>query len=331
VLIAKVPGFYVGNLLAGFLIVGITLVYFKQNLHLPIFGMGNSIRQELRANPDIVSFSLLLYASAFLHPLAYFVARYTILQNYGEVEAGLLQSALAIASVLNLVLNPANGLYLTPILNRDIPKAEKLQAALNFQEKLAIATVAIAMPMILFSQWLVIILFSSAFIKVGNVLFIFIIAQYVIQLAGVNQALIIGLSDLKIYGFTIATGHLVFGMASLLLAPRYGISGIGASLLISSLSIFCFTLTQLCWRHGLKLSTRLIGIIVYGLVALFIVGTYFSNIDPWSPLTIAIKLVCIATFLTSLFFCLGQNDQLELLNQGKLLLRIPDRIKLRRR
>jgi O-antigen/teichoic acid export membrane protein len=331
VAIAGVRGFYVGNLLAGFLIIGITLVYFKQNLHLPIFGAGNSIRQELRQNPDIISFSLLLYASAFLHPLAYFVTRYAILQNFGEVEAGLLQSAFGLSNVLNLVLNPANGLYLTPILNRDIPKAEKLQAALAFQEKLAITTLALAMPMVLFSQWLVVLLFSPAFISVGSVIFIFVIAQYVIQLAGVNQALIIGLNDLKIYGITIATGHFIFGTTAWLLAPNYGIGGIGIGLLISSLSIFLFTLTQLCWRHGLQLSSRLVRIMAYGLIALFLAGISFSHTDPWSVWIIGIKLGFLIAFFTILFFCLSQQDQLQLLNQGRLILRIPDKLGLWRK
>jgi PST family polysaccharide transporter len=331
VTIAGVPGFYVGNLLAGFLIVGTTLVYFNQKLHLPMLGTENSIRQELRKNPDIVSFSLILYAAAFLYPLAYFVARYVILKNFGEVEAGLLQAAFALAGVLNLVLNPANGLYLTPILNRDIPTAEKLEAALAFQEKLAIATAALAMPMVLFSKWLVILLFSPAFINVSSVIFIFVIAQYVIQLAGVNQALIIGLNDLKIYGATVATGHFVFGAASWLLAPHYGIGGVGASLLISSLTIFVFTLTQLYWRHGLKLSSRLIGIVAYGVVTLFLAGICFSQIAPWSPWLMGMKFGYVAAFSIGLFFCFSPKERLQLLARGRLLLRIPAWIGSRRR
>ena len=331
VAIAGVQGFYIGNLIAGFLIVGITLFYFKQNLHLPIFGTRNSIRQELRKNPDIVSFSLLLYGSAFLHPLAYFVTRYAILKNFGEVEAGLLQAAIALASVLNLILNPANGLYLTPILNRDIPKAEKLQAALAFQEKLAIVTVTLAMPMVLFSQWLVVLLFSHAFIKVGSVIFIFVIAQYIIQLAGVNQALIIGLNDLKIYGIVIATGHFVFGVSGWFLSPYYGLAGIGLGLLISNMVIFFVTMAQLCFRHGLKPSLRLVGIMTYGLISLFFAGSFFSYTDPSAPLIIAIKFGCEVVFSTSLFFCLKRKDQLKLLNQARLLLRIPNAIELRRK
>jgi O-antigen/teichoic acid export membrane protein len=322
VAIAGVPGFYIGNLLAGFLIVGVTLIYFQQKLHLPIFGTGNSIRQELKKNPDIISFSLILYASAFLYPLAFFITRYAVLKNFGETEAGLLQSAIALSSVLNLILNPANGLYLTPILNRDIPKSEKLQAALAFQEKLAIATIALAVPMVLCSHWLVVLLFSHAFIKVGSVIFLFIITQYVIQLAGVNQALIIGLNDLKFYGIAIATSHFVLGATSWFLVPHYGVAGVGISLLISSSTIFLFTLIQLCWRHGLKLSSRLIWIMTYGLGTLFITGICFSNTNPSSHVIIAIKFGWEVAFLISLYFCLSQTDRLQLLNHGRWLLKI---------
>jgi len=318
--IAGVLGFYWGNLLGVCLVVIATLTFLKKKLHLPLLSGDRDIWKELRQNPDIVTFASILYVSAFLYPLAYFAARYAVLKGFGEAEAGLLQAAIAMSSVLNLVLNPANGLYLTPILNRDIPKAEKLQAALEFQGKLAIALGVLAMPMVLFSQWLLVLLFSPSFVQVSRVVFLFIIAQCIIQLAGVYQALIIGLDDLKIYGVIVATGHLSFGLVSWIVAPQYGIFGVAIGLLVSSVTIFLLTLAQLFLRHGLILPPKLSYSMAYGLLMLFLSGSLFNQYDTWHPLVIFSKFALYVLFLISLLFLLSRNERQQLVQQGEMLL-----------
>src|SRR5262249_31260163 len=156
-----------------------TMIYVRKKLDLPAFSAGGGVRNELRENPDIVTFTLILYASSFALPLSYFIARYGVMKSFGLAEAGLLHAALTLSGALNLALNPANGLYLTPILNRQIPKAEKLGMVVEFQTKLMMVVGAVAMPLMLFPKLLLTLFFSQLFTPVSQSLFIFVIAQCV--------------------------------------------------------------------------------------------------------------------------------------------------------
>jgi O-antigen/teichoic acid export membrane protein len=315
-----VIGFYWGNLIAGALIVMAVLVYLNHKLHLPLFQGQYNVLQELKKNPDIITFSLIMYTAAFLYPLSLFIARYSIFKEYGHAEAGFLQAALALSSVLNLVLNPANGLYLTPIINRDISKQEKLDAAIEFQEKLMIAIGVLAIPMVLFSQWMVILLFSSEFLEVSQVLFIFVITQCVIQLAGIYQALMIGLNDLKIYSLIMVFSYFSFAVLAWLFAPRYGLAGVAVSQLISSLFIFGLTLAHLTFRHGLTLSNKLICFIIYEGFILLCFSGLTIQLDTWAWWGIATKFLICGLFFASLLVFLSPDERYKLLKRGELLL-----------
>ncbi|WP_218081752.1 oligosaccharide flippase family protein [Anthocerotibacter panamensis] len=315
-----VEGFYWSALGAGVLLVVGILVYLRRTLDLPLFAGTSNLRREFQQNPDIVTFSLILYASAFLHPLAYFLARYGVLSHSGEAGAGLLQAALSLSSALALVLNPANGLYLTPILNRAIPKAEKIQAALEFQGKLVIALGAVAMPLVLFAPLLVVLLFAPSFAGAGQVVFLFVIAQCFLQLAGVYQALIIGMDDLKVYGVIVALGHLSFGVGAWFLAGHYGIAGVGCALIFSGLALFLLTLGQLTVRHELVLPRRLVVAMTYCLVALLGGGLLFHAYDPWQPLVMLSKLGFYLVFLVGLLGFLGRDEVQRLFGRGQALL-----------
>lgn len=315
-----VSGFYWGNLIAGCLIVAVTLIYLWKNLQLPLLIKKQNIFQELKKNPDVVTFSLIMYTSAFLYPLGMLVARHSIFAKSGHEAAGFLQAAFAISSVINLILNPANGLYLTPIVNRNISVKEKLEASLEFQRKLMIAIGVLAMPMVLFSQWMVVLLFSPSFVEVSQTVFLFIIAQCIIQLAGVYQALMIGLDDLKTYSALTALGHFSFGAIAWLLAPEYGILGVAVSQLISSSLIFGLTLAQLHFRYGLVLPSKLTHSILYSLGLLFLMGVCFSHLNN-SPWIILIKLVAYSLFVAGLFLYLTREERLQFLHQSEVILR----------
>ena len=50
-----------------------------------------------------------------------------MLNNLGVATAGILQAAIGISLGINLVLNPLNGLLLTPLVNRKLLTAVKFK------------------------------------------------------------------------------------------------------------------------------------------------------------------------------------------------------------
>jgi PST family polysaccharide transporter len=321
IIVAGTWGYYWATFLASGAIAGAGILYLRGKLKLQTLRGRHSIFRELRANPDIVTFTLILYAAGFTQPISLLIARYAVLTRYGEAEAGFMQAAIGLSAALNSILNPLNGLYLTPIVNRDIPKNEKLKEATRFQGRLIFITLAMAMPMVLFSQWLVVLQYSPAFGEVSRTLFLFVVTQCMIQFAGVFQALIIGLDDLKIYAVSLGAGQLLLGIIAWLLTPVLGLHGVAVGFLVSNLAILLLTWAQLALRHGLRLPRRLIFSMCYGLIALFVLGKIsFYDLDASDPLVIVFKVAVYGLFLTSLLFLLSEEDLTKLRGYGASIL-----------
>lgn len=279
VLLDGLTGYYWGLLVAYYAAAGGALVYLHRRLNLPILGRGAGIRRTLAANPGIVPFALIIFAASYTQSLSLFVTRFAVLSYYGEVTTGLLQAAIGLAASINLLLNPANGLYLTPYLNRAGPLAEKVRVTLEFERKLMVVMAAAAMPMVLLAPWLLILLYSAQFVAVASVLFVFVLAQCLVQLAGVHQALLIGLDELRAYGAVVAAGQLTLGVVAWLAVPAYGLAGAAAGFLAAGLALFLLTWGLLRVRHGFTLPARLKGLIAYSLVGIGLAGWLAAGLD----------------------------------------------------
>jgi len=302
-------GLYSGNILTGvFITIGI-FIYLRKILHLPFYDRAISVFDELKRSPDILPFSFMLFITTVVYSLSLLAARYSVLKYAGEAEAGLLQAVMAIGLSINLVLNPANGLFLTPIMNRNISKAEKVRTAIEFQKKLMVVLALVALPITLFPQWVLILLFSPQFIQASQFVFLFVISQCVVQLAGVNQALLIGLDDLKSYAFMTCAGFVSMGIFSWLLVPSYGILGVAVGSVFSSLAIFFMTWTRVRLAHGFSTPRSVSLLMGYGLSFMFLIGFISTRWLDSNMKTIFLKIGVYLFFLMTLFFFLNREEK----------------------
>jgi O-antigen/teichoic acid export membrane protein len=267
-----IAGLYWLNLVTCALVAVGAIVYLRRRVGLRFFGPMDSPPRLLRENPGIVALSIAMYASTATYSTGYLIIRYSVLTTAGESDLGLLQAAIAVSGTLMFVLSPTNGLFLTPILNREIPRVEKLRAALEFQSKLLIALSVLALPLTLFPECILTLLYSSDFTAVGHILWVFVLAQCLMQVAGVYQALLIGLDDLKFYAGLMVVVNLALGGLAWLLAPLYGLLGVGFAVLGSSILLFGFAIARLRYQHGCPLSARTFGLVLSIMVVMAGVG-----------------------------------------------------------
>ncbi len=312
VMTAGIFGFFLGGSLASILLTLAIIVYFWKKLDLPVFAAHTNVLTELRQSPNIVSFTAMLYLGSISYSFSQLTARYAILVNFGETEAGLLQGALVLSIAIGMVLSPANGLYLTPIMNRNIDKAEKISQAVEFQRKMIMVLSLVTIPVVMFPQLMLSIMFSTKFVAVSNLVFLFIFAQVVSQLAGVHHAFLIGTDDLKIYTAISTLGQLGFALLAWILAPVYGIYGIAISSIISCLTIFSLTLIRLKFRHGFSASLNLRLLMGYCLSVLLLTGWICSLLNEWELTTGALKILFFAFFIGSLLLFLSKGERLAL-------------------
>lgn len=288
-----IQGLYWAGLASNYLVVGGVLYVLSRTFDLkPVPGVPR-VSSLLEDNRDLFAFTLISYTTAATLPLSHSVVRYAVLSSLGERAAGLLQAALLLSLALGRLLNPMNSLYLTPMVNREMPAEEKLRAAWQFQGTLVMVLAVTAMPLLLFTNELLRLLFSASFVEIGSIAYLFVIAQGIALLAGVHQALLIGLDDLKAYGVLVGSAQLSLGVLAWVLVPSYGLLGVAISFLIENAAVFGLTLARLSWTHGFAPPARLLAFMGAALLVLFAAGGLSAQGDSRDPLVIGAKIgVC---------------------------------------
>ena len=322
IVFGRIQGLYVGIVTAGAVVTLGTFIYLRRKLDLKLFNRESTIAKELKRSPDIISFSLIIYVATFTYSLSFLVARYSVLRNFGEMEAGLLQGAIGVAIAMGMVLNPVNGLYLTPIMNRRLGKESKFHTAAEFQRKLIVILCLAALPAALFPKLLLTILLSPKFGPASQFVYLFLVWQSIAQLGGVTQALLIGFDDLRAYALITCLGFGSLAFFSWLLVPRLALVGVALAFIISATVIFVLTSFRLKSKHGFSLPAKLVSLICYALTVILFTGMIAGRHQDWDVTTVAFKVVLYAIFALSLFFFLSNEEKGAVLGfRDRLLLR----------
>jgi O-antigen/teichoic acid export membrane protein len=249
-------GGLVGLYVANAIVLGITIVgmqwYLGKSLGLRLSTSANpgAAAAALRSQPGLTTFAASMYVLALTSPVAYLYARSLLLSTHGAIAAGLVAAAYGIGVSIRLVLNQANGLYLTPLVNRGSPKPERIAAVSEYLRILVVLVVLSALVFVLFPrQWLS-LLYSSEFAAAVPIVAVFVMAEAILLVAGVYQALLIGFDDIA--GFlasTVAGQLLTIALAHWLVVPLAGM-GVGIAFLAGNAVILLATATRLVQRHA---------------------------------------------------------------------------------
>ena len=284
-----VRGMYIGSVIALSAIAVGALVYLRLALGLPFANRLGRTVAEFRANLEIFYVSAIFALGAVASSSSLLVVRQSVLAADGPAAAGLLQSVYAVALAISLVLNPTNGLFLTPIMNRNIAKSEKLRTAQEYQRRLAAILVVVALPLVLFPKTVLFILFSRQFTSAGEWMFLFVSAQVMLQFAGVYQAILIGFDDLWRYSASTCAGFAISALIAWLLVPSLGLMGAGIGLLAGASVTFGACLLLLKLRHGMDTTLKTKSLVIYSLLLVFAVGLVARRFPEWQVAAMAAR------------------------------------------
>jgi O-antigen/teichoic acid export membrane protein len=298
ILLAGVNGYFVGTLM-GCVVVSTTYYsYLARRFGVSLVGKPSSVRSFLKANASFVELSLTSYIGSFVTPLALLVVRLTTLHSLGIAAAGILQAAIGVSLAINLLLNPLNGLLLTPLVNRTLADSNKFQATRQFQQKLLLAIAIVALPPIVFPDLTVLALYSSRFVEAADSLYLFVLSQAIMQVNGIATALMIGLDRLKAYAAVMVTGTAIHAALALLLVPRLGILGAGVAAVTSATALALGTFGYLRVRNGFRIGTALQFGSLLLFIALGVAGALIGTRPSFGIGILLFKLVVCASFLT---------------------------------
>jgi hypothetical protein len=141
---------------------------------------------------------------------------------------------------------------------------------------------------------------------------LFVIAQFIHQLAGITQAVLIGLSDLVVYAFMVGLSQLSLGLIAWQLAPTWGMYGVAFGYLFSSIAILVLCNLRLSLRHGWLIPRTHWALAGYGLFGLALAGVLFRQ----SALNVTTMLLAVAyyfIFTLSLGLFFGRQELRQVL------------------
>jgi O-antigen/teichoic acid export membrane protein len=200
-------------------------------------------------------------------PVVYLIARYAILNSQGLEGAGLLQSAMALSLALTMVMRQANMLYLTPAMNRVDKAEEKFRMAAEYLRAFSLVIAMVAVPLVLFPDWWLPLLYSSRFLAAVPYVYLFVLAQTLELLAGVVLALLVGLGHIATQLWVTLSGLAGLAFIACALAPRYGIAGVGLAILFDGLAVFVLAAWRLWVLHRFPIA-QAVGWLPAGVVLL---------------------------------------------------------------
>ena len=287
--IADIAGFYWATVISGTLVTITVLMYLRFKLHLPFYIPNLHPLTMLKQQPEILRYMMLLFFATVTHSFALFSVRYMTLESQGAAAAGLLHALLAIALAINMLLAPINGYFLTPKVNRNISDLEKIQFTMDFQKIQVLCMTAIVLPFAFFPNLTILILFSDQFTAVAPFLFVFVLAQFIAQMGGVYQALMIGFDKTKMFSIITCSCWLFFAGFSWLTIPSWGYWGIGIGFLISRALLLFWSLGYLRANYPIKTPRKNLLLSVYCIVLIATIGFFASEYYTQTWLNFTIK------------------------------------------
>ena len=247
-------GLYVANAIVLVITIAGMQWYLARSLGLGLptnLNTASAVR-ALRSQPGLTTFASAMYVLALTSPFAYLLARSMLLSTHGAIEAGFVAAAYGIGVSIRLVLNQANGLYLTPLVNRTTPKTDRIAAVAEYLRILIVLVVLSTLGIVLFpAQWLT-LLYSARFLDAIPLVTVFVLAEAVLLIAGVYQALLIGFDDISGFLASTVSGQLITIALARWLVTGMGGVGVGVAFLVGNSVILLATATRLLRKHSAR-------------------------------------------------------------------------------
>ncbi len=263
----------------------------------------------LRSQPEVVRFSLTLYAVGFTVPLGYAVLRWNVLGVLGERDAGFLAAAFTIAMGVRATFAAASTQYLLPRTSRDQPPEERAADVARYIRTLLLFLVLAALPLLLYPRELLVTLYSREFIAAVAVIGLFIFGEIVMAIGDAYRVLQLGLDDLVGYFLTTSGAVVLVALNAGWVVSAHGLRGAAMLQVVAALAALAWSIGRIRFRHRIRMDRRTMFATVYALAALA-VATLVGRALPESALTnVALKAAIGAILLFGAWWMLPRAER----------------------
>jgi antigen flippase len=285
------------------LIVGM-VIFARVKMNWPLYERPIALGPKLKANRAIIETAIFTYIAICSYSALMLLARYVSITDLSEEAAGFLQAGLAIALSIGAVLGPATTLYFTSYVNRAIPASEKIEVASKFLPRLIFLYCLGALPVLLFPELVLRILYSNRFAPAAAILPWFVAWQCIGQISQVSQQLLIGLDDLRGYSAVTTLGNLFAAGLCVWWTGLFGLIGTAAAFLAGAIVITGLVAIRLHSRHRLSPLKSTPALVAFAVLGFLGVDALDSLTGEMTVTGLAARSLTAVVFLTGLWFAL---------------------------
>ncbi len=264
-------GLYAGNLVVNAATATFLALYVHRTLGVRRTTRGDEpALRVLASEPGLLGFCTGTHFLTLVYPIAYLLARLTVLAHRGATEVGLMGAAYGLAIAVRIALNQANALYLTPVVNRRTSVRDRATATGEYVRVLAVLLTAGALAIVLAPRLWLGLLYTPRFLDAAPFLGAFVIAESILLVAGVYQALLIGFDDMRGY---LGISAAVHGTIILVLATAGDhMDPLAIAVLFASGNVATLLLSvwRLVSRHSANEVTRSLPLVGVGILSLVV-------------------------------------------------------------
>lgn len=302
-------GLYVASVASGLAATAGVVWYLRRSQRLSIAASGARLRDELRESPEIVSYSLYVYIAVGAYLLAVLVTRLFVFDALGSAAAGWLQALLSIAFTVGAVMTPMSGLYLVPLLNRQMPVSAKLGVANDFAAKIAVIFLLGGVAVSLFPDLALSVLFSHRFVAAAGVLFLFVVWQCLHHLVNVYLQLLIGLDDVRFYALLNCAAYALAALAFRPLIHAYGLGGAAIALSLASVINAIGTATRLAVRFESRIGSVVLVRGVASVAAIVGAGVLFNGSPELTTSGVSLRVAYLVAVSLLLWMTMSASER----------------------
>ena len=301
VTLGGLTGLYVGNLIVAVVVIPLMTRYLRRSGVDASGFWGADVRPVLAEESKLVEFCATVHLLSLAAPLAYLLARVSVLSHHGATEAGLLYAAYGLALAMRTVLTQANTFYLFPILNQPTDKDVRGETVAGYLRVLMVILIFGALAVVLFPGLAIELLYSARFVGAAAFLVAFIIGEALLLVSSVYTALLIGLDDIRGHAVISVVGHVILAIVVLLAVPTLGALGVAIAFIAGNGVMLASLAARLSLRHGVTSVTRSLPAVFLGTALLGGAGMVVVLGPPlawyWR---VAIYVVAVALALSAL-------------------------------
>ncbi|MDP2365899.1 MAG: oligosaccharide flippase family protein [Ignavibacteria bacterium] len=244
-------GFFISLLISS--IFALLLFFFRINKYTKIQIIIPNFKDDV--SKKIANFGFVNLFLAFINLGSQYLQRYIILINLGMPFVGLFQAAYSLMNYLGIV-NRGTLFYYIPKMSEELNIVERNKMLNDYLRFTIFTGLPIALFAIIFSEFAIKTLYSKSFLTLGNIFFVFVIAQFIISIEYAVQSILVGTTSLKMHSVVTIITHFIWIAVPFFYIKELGLISIGLSLAVASLIAITIDYIFLYHSYGIRILKR---------------------------------------------------------------------------